>query len=105
MKNLTGAVCDSRDKGFAVFCEIREGSGAVCNCARLFALAQEAANVGSLPAPFLQAEDFSAYGKVCPSLYMFLGVGEVPPLHSPYFDFDESVLEKGLETFLRLFFS
>lgn len=53
----------------------------------------------------LQAEDFSAYGKVCPSLYMFLGVGEVPPLHSPYFDFDESVLEKGLETFLRLFFS
>jgi hypothetical protein len=36
---------------------------------------------------------------------MFLGVGEVPPLHSPYFDFDESVLEKGLETFLRLFFS
>ena len=104
-EKINAAVCDSRDKGFAVFCEIREGSGAVCNCARLFALAQEAANVGSLPAPFLQAEDFSAYGKVCPSLYMFLGVGEVPPLHSPYFDFDESVLEKGLETFLRLFFS
>lgn len=104
-EKINAAVCDSRDNGFAVFCEIREGSGAVCNCARLFALAQEAANVGSLPAPFLQAEDFSAYGKVCPSLYMFLGVGEVPPLHSPYFDFDESVLEKGLETFLRLFFS
>ena len=102
-EKINAAVCDSRDKGFAVFCEIREGSGAVCNCARLFALAQEAANVGSLPAPFLQAEDFSVYGKVCPSLYMFLGVGEVPPLHSPYFDFDESVLEKGLETFLRLF--
>lgn len=96
----------ARDKGFAVFCEIREGSGAVCNCARLFALAQEAAKPSALcPLRFCQAEDFSAYGKVCPSLYMFLGVGEVPPLHSPYFDFDESVLEKGLETFLRLFFS
>ena len=51
------------------------------------------------------AEDFSAYARCCPSLYMFLGAGDTYPLHSPYFDFDESVLKKGLEAFVRLFFS
>lgn len=65
------------------------------NCPRLFSLAQRAADVCELPAPFLQSEDFSAYARCCPSLYMFLGAGDTYPLHSPYFDFDESVLKRG----------
>lgn len=104
-QKINAAVSDCRAKGYSVFCSLREGSGAVTNCPRLFSLAQRAADVCELPAPFLQSEDFSAYARCCPSLYMFLGAGDTYPLHSPYFDFDESVLKKGLETFVRLFFS
>ena len=33
---------------------------------------------------------------------MFLGAGDVPPLHSPDFDFDEAVLSVGTEKFIAL---
>ncbi len=55
-----------------------------------------------LEEPLYIAEDFSDYQARIPALYMLLGTGGDHPLHSPYFDFDESVLEKGVELFMKL---
>ena len=56
-----------------------------------------------LPSPVLCADDFSVYGKRgAKTLYMFLGAGNVPLLHSPDFDFDETVLSVGTEKFIAL---
>lgn len=56
--------------------------------------------------PVLTAEDFSFYQKAVPGVFILLGTGKEfdynEPLHSNKFDFDEAVLEKGLDTFVRI---
>ena len=52
--------------------------------------------------PFMLAEDFSCYQKEVPGLFLFLGTGTNIPLHSSNFDFDEEVLETGVEVYLKL---
>ena len=57
--------------------------------------------------PLTIAEDFSYYQNEAPGLFMLLGSGagqsgQVYPLHSSHFDFDETVLSVGLETYVRL---
>lgn len=56
--------------------------------------------------PQTVAEDFSEYGQVTPSLFVFLGNGPtgkdpatLPANHSPYFDFHEPHLETGVRAF------
>ena len=58
---------------------------------------------GTLREPLLCADDFSVYG-FCGArvLYMLLGTGDTPPLHSPYFDFDDDILPVGTEEFIAL---
>lgn len=46
-------------------------------------------------APAMTAEDFSVFGRYCPSVFFELGIGDVPPLHAATFAFDESVLPTG----------
>ena len=52
--------------------------------------------------PFMLAEDFSCYQKEVPGLFLFLGTGTNIPLHSNNFDFDEDVLETGVNIYLKL---
>ncbi|HKL10064.1 MAG TPA: amidohydrolase [Clostridia bacterium] len=57
--------------------------------------------------PQMLAEDFSYYQKKVPGLFFFLGTkneekGLTSPLHSQDFNFDESVLVKGLEAYASL---
>lgn len=47
-------------------------------------------------------EDFSYYQKTVPGVYFLLGIGQTPPLHSPNFSFDTSVLKIGVEFFWKL---
>ena len=49
-----------------------------------------------------QAEDFSFYGEKAKILFMFLGIGDTPPLHSNNFNFDLNVLKKGVNTLLAI---
>ncbi|MBQ7871413.1 MAG: amidohydrolase [Oscillospiraceae bacterium] len=53
-------------------------------------------------APSFTAEDFSEYQRHVPGVFFWLGTGDGPALHSPHFDFDESVLETGLALFRAL---
>ena len=65
-----------------------------CNSGELF----ELSGCSRLSEPILCADDFSVYGRVCPRpLYMLLGTGDTPLLHSDEFAFDESILRFGEE--------
>jgi amidohydrolase len=48
------------------------------------------------------AEDFSAYQKIVPGLFFFLGVGGDIPLHNSRFYFDSELLLYGVESYRRL---
>ena len=58
-----------------------------------------------LSAPSLAGEDFSFYQKHVPALFFFLGLGDVPELHAPNFNFDdEAILPVGVEFLKKLLF-
>lgn len=85
-------------------CVIRDGYPVVYNDPSLFARAKELFNdqLSEIDGVML-AEDFGFYSEVMPSLFMFLGTGNPKTsLHSPTFDFDEVVLETGVNTYLEL---
>ena len=52
--------------------------------------------------PTYLAEDFSFYQEKSKGLYMFLGIGETPMLHSNKFNFNPICLEKGYKTFVEI---
>lgn len=56
--------------------------------------------------PIMGSEDFAFFTEVCPAAIIRLGCanqekGIVHPLHSPFFDIDESVLGIGVEIFFK----
>lgn len=55
-----------------------------------------------LRAPNFLAEDFAYYATAVPSLFLYLGIGDTPSLHSTNFDFDDRVLQKGVDMYLRI---
>jgi metal-dependent amidase/aminoacylase/carboxypeptidase family protein len=59
--------------------------------------------------PQTVAEDFSEYGEVTPSLFVFLGnwsedmdPTQQPTNHSPHFDMHEPYLERGVRSFVHM---
>ena len=55
-----------------------------------------------LDKPTMTAEDFSWYQKTLPGMFFFLGVGDTAALHSDNFNFNEEILEKGVQFFEEL---
>jgi hippurate hydrolase len=55
-----------------------------------------------LAEPNMASEDFSFYQKHTQAMFFFLGLGDVPALHSADFDFDETVLTRGADFFETL---
>lgn len=58
--------------------------------------------VANIPAPSMTGEDFGWYQQFVPGVFFFLGLGDVPALHTDTFDFDDSVLNKGADFFEKL---
>lgn len=56
----------------------------------------------TLEKPYMQAEDFSFYLQRVPGILLLLGVGHTPPLHSEKFNFDEEILETGVNVYKTL---
>ena len=107
MKRLAESVSVGYDVDIHV--EIRDFYPAVINNQLLYNDATEAIPSSQQEAikPMMFAEDFSFYQQAVPGLFMMLGTQNkekewIHPLHSCYFDFDEKVLIKGVETYLRL---
>jgi len=79
------------------------GYDAVINDAELVTRVKSfISTVNELEKPVLQAEDFGLYRRICPALFFFLGVGDTAPLHNEKFDFDTTVLETGLDLFIKI---
>lgn len=74
------------------------GYPAVHNDARLYKMCKPR----YLPMPYWTTDDFSCYQQRIPGLYLLLGVGAAPPLHSPDFSFDPMVLTKGADHFTHI---
>lgn len=90
--------------GAQVRLHLNEGYPPVLNDAELFRRVQNLLGdeLTLLDAPSMTAEDFSFYQQAMPGVFLCLGTGGDYPLHSERFDFDERVLETGVQAALRL---
>ncbi|MBC8443812.1 MAG: amidohydrolase [Deltaproteobacteria bacterium] len=102
------------EKIFRVICDfdIQEGVPGCCNDEGVAESLLKASgsvldeeNIFSL-IPSTGAEDFAYFSMACPSAIMRLGCsnaskGILSPLHSPHFDIDETVLEMGVNIFIK----
>jgi hippurate hydrolase len=55
-----------------------------------------------LEKPYFHSEDFSLYLQKIKGVYFLLGGGDIPPLHSSNFNFDEEILNVGKELFIKV---
>lgn len=90
------------ESGCRVDIHINEGYPAVINPPALFDRVQKAAPFALLDEPTMTAEDFSYYQQHLDAMFFFLGLGDVPALHSDNFHFDETILLKGADFFEKL---
>lgn len=85
--------------GTSIKIELSDGYPPLCNdqtiCQNIFRLNNPL--LYQLEEPYYTSEDFSYYLQECPGAFFFLGLGDTAPLHSKTFDFDESVLDNGVE--------
>ena len=75
---------------------------AVINDPEMLRRVRRAVSVRELEEPTMTAEDFSWYQKYAGGTFFFLGLGDVPALHSSNFDFDDTILENGADFFEEL---
>jgi len=53
--------------------------------------------------PFKFSEDFSAYNKYCPGLYLCIGTGENrTALHTQTYDFNDNIIKKGVLFWIKM---
>ncbi|MDO5544292.1 MAG: amidohydrolase [Eubacteriales bacterium] len=88
--------------GCSVKLHLSDGYPAVMNPPELYDRVGKALPFRELESPSMTAEDFSWYQKTLPGLFFFLGLGDVPALHTDTFDFDETILLKGADFFEKL---
>ena len=102
------------EQSFQVQCEfqINEGIPCLSNDSRVSKFLYDVSksilgteNVHYLE-PIMGSEDFSFFTESCPGAIMRFGCANIDkgltyPLHSPYFDIDESVLEIGVKIFTK----
>ena len=88
--------------GCRVEIDINSGYPAVMNPGDLWGRVKRVVDFAELDEPCMTAEDFAFYQRRLPGMFLFLGTGDSPALHTSNFDFDESVLEKGALLFEKL---
>ena len=90
------------ETGCTVKITLGDGYPAVLNPKEMVERVMAIAPVKLLEEPTMTSEDFSWYQRHVPGVFFFLGLGEVPALHSDNFNFDEAVLTKGADFFEKL---
>ncbi len=87
---------------------IHEAFAATMNSSRETELVEQAAkdlklSVNYIKEPFPWSEDFGRFGSICPVCLFGLGCGfEHEPLHSPVYDFEDEIIDTGVEMFYQL---
>lgn len=88
--------------GCAVHVHTTDGYPAVINPTPLYDKVRSMVDFRELDAPSMITEDFSWYQKELPGMFFFLGIGDTPALHADNFNFNEQILVKGADFFLKL---
>ncbi|MDF2700027.1 MAG: amidohydrolase [Haloplasmataceae bacterium] len=95
--------------GVKIELEVRDFYPPVVNDSQLFDMINSSINETDIEymKPVMLAEDFSYYQEAVPGVFMFLGtrneaLGYIHPLHSCYFNFNEDVLIKGVENYIKI---
>ena len=89
---------------------IHEAFAATMNSSREVDIVEQAAkdlklSVNYIKEPFPWSEDFGRFGSICPICLFGLGSGfEHEPLHSPIYDFEDEIIDTGVEVFYQLGF-
>ena len=87
---------------------IHDAFAATMNSSREAELVEQAAkdlklSVNNIKEPFPWSEDFGRFGSICPVCLFGLGSGfEHEPLHSPIYDFEDEIIDTGVEMFYQL---
>jgi amidohydrolase len=106
-RELIGRVLDGVTTAHGATYELDylDGYAPVVNDPQLAAVVREAAGADRLveTEPIMAGEDFSAYLRVAPGCFFFVGAGHdgAFPHHHPRFKIDERALPVGIETFVR----
>ncbi len=83
--------------------DINTGYPAVLNDEALVErILNEFSDIEELEVPEMISEDFAHYLKEIPGVFFFLGSGTGIPLHNSHFNFNEDILIKGVENYIRL---
>ena len=90
------------ETGCTVKISMSSGYPAILNPEDICRRVRQAADYEELAEPSMTSEDFSCYQKYVPGMFFFLGLGDVPALHTDNFNFDESILVKGADFFEKL---
>jgi amidohydrolase len=102
MERILGGIASAHDASYQF--EYADGYPSVVNDPDLTALVREVAGERLIECPPLMAgEDFSAYLRVAPGCFFFVGAGgpDAFPHHHPRFTIDEGALPVGIETLTR----
>jgi metal-dependent amidase/aminoacylase/carboxypeptidase family protein len=102
MERILGGIASAHGASYEF--EYVEGYPSVVNDPDLTALVREVAGERLIECPRLMAgEDFSAYLRVAPGCFFFVGAGspDAFPHHHPRFTIDEDALPVGIETLTR----
>lgn len=96
--------CRQVDAQYGTKTEVQYTTGypAVMNPPKLVRRVGKLVDLHLLADPVVIAEDFSWYQRFIPGMFFFLGLGDVPMLHSDDFRFNEEVLLKGADLFETL---
>ena len=87
---------------------IHEAFAATMNSSRETELVEQAAkdlklSVNNIKEPFPWSEDFGRFGNICPICLFGLGSGfEHEPLHSPIYDFEDEIIDTGVDIFEKI---
>ncbi len=79
------------------------GCPPVCNDERIvLTLINGDFNVNNTAQPTLAAEDFSYYSQFAPSVMLWLGIGNTPPLHNEAFFVPQESLTMGVQLWIKI---
>ncbi|MDE7264076.1 MAG: amidohydrolase [Anaeroplasmataceae bacterium] len=98
MKNILLSLKEKyeRETNITIKISIDDSYKSVINDKALVKKYEKTLQLGTLPAPFLQAEDFGCYTRNYKCMFMLLGSGEEHFLHTDTFDFDMDILATGV---------
>ena len=104
MQEKLTQICTDAEAEFGCRVDIRftDGYPAVMNDPTLLQKVRQLLPVVEVAEPSMTGEDFGWYQQFVPGVFFFLGLGDVPALHTDTFDFDDSVLIKGADFFEKL---